>query len=229
MMSGSLAKVSLFSDLPADAVGRIETQCRWTRLTAGEQVFDKESDTLDVYFVIEGSVRILNVISDEREVALADIDAGNCFGELAAIDGLKRSARVIATADTLLASLDGPAFLEVLRTYPNVTIQVLERLTRMVRTLDTRVTKLSALTESQRIWNELLRLAVPEPNNKGSWHIPDMPNHREIAAWSGTSKDHVANAIGELARDGIVRRKTMGLIISDLPRLQSMVKNLAAG
>jgi len=225
-MNGALAKVSLFSELSAEAINRIEAQCHWHRLSAGEQVFDKESDTLDVYFVIEGSVRILNVISEDREVALADIHAGNCFGELAAIDGLKRSARVIATTDALLASLAGPDFLDVLRAYPNVTIQVLERLTRMVRTLDTRVTKLSTMSEQQRIWNELLRLAVPEPNNKGFWHIPDMPNHREIAAWSGTSKDHVANAIGELARDGIVKRKTMGLSISDFPRLQSMVRNL---
>jgi DNA-binding GntR family transcriptional regulator len=51
-----------------------------------------------------------------------------------------------------------------------------------------------------------------------------MPHHREIAAWAGTSKESVASAIGELARDGIVKRQSMGLIISDMPRLQAITK-----
>jgi CRP-like cAMP-binding protein len=119
----------------------------------------------------------------------------------------------------------GPDFLEMLHAYPEVTIRVLERLTRIVRTLDTRVARLSSQTEHQRIWTELLRLAKPDSESTDSWLIPDLPNHREIAAWSGTTKERVAAAIGELARDGIVKRKTMGLVISDMARLQTMTKN----
>ncbi len=224
-MIGTLSNIALFADLPKDALADVERQCAWGRYDEGEAVFDKESDTLDVYFVVEGSVRILNMVGDDQEVALADIHAGNCFGELAAIDGMKRSAKVVATTGSVLASLNGPVFLDLLRAYPVVTIRVLERLTRIVRALDTRVAKLSSQTEQQRIWTELLRLVKPEPTQQDSWHIPDLPNHREIAAWSGTTKEKVAAAIGELARDGIVKRKTMGLIISDLPRLQSMTNN----
>lgn len=224
-MGATLSNIHLFADVPAEALARIEQECTWTRFAEGEQVFDKESDTLDVYFVVEGSVRILNMITEDQEVALADIVAGNCFGELAAIDGMKRSARVIATTDSVLASLNGAAFLEVLRAHHSVTIQVLARLTRMVRSLDSRVVKMSSQTEHQRIWTELLRLAVSDPIAAGIWHIPDMPNHREIAAWAGTSKESVAAAIGELAREGIVKRKSMGLVISDMPRLQNMAQS----
>ena len=139
---------------------------------------------------------------------------------------MKRSARVVAMTDTALASLNGPAFLDMLRTYPSAAIRVLERLTRIVRALDNRVTTLSSQTDRQRIWAELVRLAKPEPLKTNGWHIPDMPNHREIAAWAGTTKEKVAEAIGELARDGIVRRKTMGLIISDMTRLETMTNNV---
>jgi len=225
-MQGTLSNIALFAGFPHDALRDIERQCAWTRLAEGEQVFDKESDTLDVYFVVEGRVRILNMVGEDQEVALADIHAGNCFGELAAIDGMKRSARVVAMTDTALASLNGPAFLDMLRTYPSAAIRVLERLTRIVRALDNRVTTLSSQTDRQRIWAELVRLAKPEPLRTNGWHIPDMPNHREIAAWAGTTKEKVAEAIGELARDGIVRRKTMGLIISDMTRLETMTNNV---
>lgn len=228
VVDGALSRVSLFAALPADSLRDVEGRCTWRRYASGEQVFDKESDTLDVYFVIEGAVRILNNAGDDREVALADVLAGNYFGELAAIDGMRRSARVVATRDSLLASLDGPSFLILMRDHPEIALRVLERLTRIVRNLDTRVSQLSTQSEQQRIWGELLRLAEPDPAKVEGWHIPDLPNHKEIAAWAGSSREQVAQAIGELARDGIVRRKTMGLVICDLSRLQLMARTLGA-
>jgi CRP/FNR family cyclic AMP-dependent transcriptional regulator len=227
-IDGALSRVSLFAELPAATLREIEGRCAWYRFASGDQVFDKESDTLDVYFVIEGAVRILNTTGDDREVALADVVAGNYFGELAAIDGMRRSARVVATRESVLASLDGVSFLDLMRSHPEIALKVLSRLTRIVRNLDSRVTQLTTQTEAQRIWAELLRLAEPDPAKPESWHIPDMPNHREIAAWAGTSREQVAQAIGELARDGIVKRKTMGLLICDLPRLQLMTRTLGA-
>ncbi|CAA7624721.1 Crp/Fnr family transcriptional regulator [Magnetospirillum sp. SS-4] len=223
-IDGALSRVSLFADLPAAALAEIEGRCAWHRFASGDQVFDKESDTLDVYFVIDGAVRILNATGDDREVALADVLAGNYFGELAAIDGMRRSARVIATRESVLASLDGASFLDLMRRYPEIAMKVLSRLTRIVRNLDSRVTQLTSQTEAQRIWCELVRLAEPDVARPECWHIPDMPNHREIAAWAGTSREQVAQAIGELARDGIVRRKTMGLVICDLDRLRMMAR-----
>jgi CRP-like cAMP-binding protein len=160
----------------------------------------------------------------EREVALADVLAGNYFGELAAIDRMKRSARVVATRDTVLASLDGETFLELMREQSEVALRVLERLTRIIRNLDQRVTQLSTQDETQRVLGELVRLAVPDPAKPDNWHIPDLPNHKEIAAWSGTSRETVAQAIGELARQGVVRRKSMGLAICDWQRLQLLAR-----
>jgi CRP-like cAMP-binding protein len=228
VFDGGLARVALFAELPEGALRDIEGRCSWHHFASGEQVFDKESDTLEVYFVIDGAVRILTTAADDREVALADVVAGNYFGELAAIDGMKRSARVVATQDSRLASLDGAAFLDLMRSHAEIALKVLERLTRIVRNLDSRVTQLSTQTEGQRVCGELVRLAQPEAGHPGAWHIPDLPNHREIAAWTGTSRDHVAQVIGELARDGIVRRKSMGLLICDWPRLQLMVRATTA-
>ncbi len=223
-MNRTLSEIRLFADVPRQALAEIERQCDWITLGEGRQVFDRDSDKLDVYFVVQGNVRILSMVGPEQEVALADIGAGGYFGELAALDGQKRSARAVATTETVLAAMDGSAFLGVLKEQHTVTVQVLSRLGRVVRDLDSRLVKMTAQTDNQRIWAELLRLAEPQPSKTGNWYIRDMPNHREIAAWAGTSKESVASAIGELARDGIVKRQSMGLIISDMPRLQAITK-----
>ena len=217
-----LGPIHLFEGLPKDLVASVAAQCRWDRLAAGEQVFDKDSDTLDVYFVRSGGVRILTTGPDGREVALADVPAGQYFGELAAIDGQRRSARAVASSESEIATLAGPAFLALMRQYPDLALRVLERLTRIVRSLDSRVTELSTESEAQRIYGQLLRLARPDPANPQSWIIDDLPNHKEIAAWTGASREAVGQTIGELARDGIVRRRGMGLVVADRQRLTLM-------
>ncbi|HMA48915.1 MAG TPA: Crp/Fnr family transcriptional regulator [Magnetospirillaceae bacterium] len=227
MDEGSIEDIALFADLPPPALAEIQQRCRWAIFQEGDVVFDRDSDTLDVYFVVAGSVRILNTANADRDVALADIPVGNYFGELAAIDGLRRSARVVALEPSRLASLEGRYFFELMRTYPTIAVKVLERLTRIIRDLDYRVTQIASQSESQRIWAQLLRLAEPS-EQPDSWIIRDVPNHKEIAAWSGTSREQVAQAIGDLARDGVIRRRSMDLIIQDLPRLQLMVSKATA-
>ncbi|HLO75557.1 MAG TPA: Crp/Fnr family transcriptional regulator [Magnetospirillum sp.] len=220
--SHDLYKVELFEGLPPEAVAEIQTQCGWLHVAADQQVFDKESDTQDVYFVVSGVVRILTAGPDDREVALADIQAGNYFGELAAIDGMRRSARVVATTDAVLALLPPSAFLDLMRRHPEIAMRVLNRLSRVIRRLDSRVTELSIKSDKQRVFGQLLQLAEPDPADPERLLIADLPNHREIAAWTGTSREIVAQAIGELARQGIVRRRGIGLQIPHWRRLQEM-------
>jgi CRP/FNR family cyclic AMP-dependent transcriptional regulator len=217
-----LDSILLFADLPPDTVAAIGAKAVWREFAPDQQVFDKQSDTVDVYFIVSGSVRILRSIAPEREVALADIGPGNFFGELAAIDGGERSARVVTLEPTLLASLDGPAFKEVMAAYPLVTERVMLRLAQVIRTLDNRVSDLSTLTEEQRVMLELIRLTRPDPRHDGGFYIPDLPNHREIAGWAGTNREAVAKTIGELTRMRVVERRSMSLMVRDWPKLHEM-------
>lgn len=224
MSARGLHRVELFEGLPPEAIADIEQQCTWLEVEADAQVFDKESDTQDVYFVVAGTVRILTAAPDDREVALADIQAGNYFGELAAIDGMRRSARVVALRPSVLAQLPSADFLTLMRRHPEVAMRVLNRLSRVIRSLDSRVTELSTKSDKQRVYGQLLQLAQSDGADADGRVIPDLPNHREIAAWTGTSKEIVAQAIGELARQGIVRRRGMGLLIPHWNRLQALAQ-----
>lgn len=219
-----LRNIDLFDGLPAEAVADIEAKARWLQFAAGEQVFDKESDTLEVFFVASGSVRIFTYVRPDHEVALANVVAGNYFGELAAIDGKERTARVIAIEDSILASIDGPLFTSYMERYPQLAIRVVQRFARIIRSLDTRVTDLSTLTESQRIMVELIRLSKPDPRRPDGFVIADLPNHKEIASWAGASREAVAHTIGDLARMGVVERRSMSLFVHDWPKLQALAR-----
>ena len=79
-------------------------------LRRGEQIFDRQSKATDIFFVVRGSVRIVNYSLSGREITLDDVTKGGHFGELAAIDGEPRSASVMALADCVIVSMPQKVF-----------------------------------------------------------------------------------------------------------------------
>ncbi len=145
---------------------------------------------------------------------------------MAAVDGKPRSADVYAMTETVLASLDHKTFIDTLHKYPQVSLRITKHLISTVRTMDNRVRDLSTLTAMQRVYAELLRLAEPSVKADGTWGIRDMPNHRDIAIWAGTTQDTVARAIGHLSRDGVVERRHKTLYIKDHFRLRMLAQSV---
>ena len=58
-----------------------------------------------MFFIIQGTVRVVNYSLSGREITLDDLPEGYYFGELAALDGAPRSASVMALSDCLVAAL----------------------------------------------------------------------------------------------------------------------------
>jgi CRP-like cAMP-binding protein len=216
----SLAGIPLFADLNAEEQAEVAKLCTWEECKPGALVFDAETDRLEVYFIVRGSVRILAHVPDGDPIPLSEMGAGNYFGELAAIDGLPRSARVEAAQPTLLASLKGADFLSVLERHPPLARKVMIRMARVIRSMDTRVANLTALSPDQRIAVELLRLAEPDPRAPNGWIITELPSHKELADRAGTTKEVVAQTIGELTQDGVVQRRDLAMAITNWSQLQ---------
>ena len=225
----SLAGVDLFATLPAAQREALERRCRWRSYSESEQIIDRETETKDVYFVVAGATRVVNYSPAGREVSFDDIRAGGCFGELAALDGRPRSAAVIATRDTLTASLPAPAFMEIVTTHPPVALKLMLRLAQIVRESTERIMDLSTLGAHNRIYAELLRearTADADAFERGANTacIRPIPIHSDIASRVSTTRETVARVLGELSRKGIVERESDGLVLRDVARLTEMVR-----
>ncbi len=218
-----LDKIGLLEDLPASALREIEPKCRWLEFGAHGTVLDRDDNTHEVYFIVAGTVRVMNYLGDEREVALADLQAGDHFGELSAVDSQERSARVVGSDYCVIAALPREHFLTLLLEHPRVALRLLDHFANIIRNMNQRVSSLSSMTPHQRIYSELLRMAEPNPRGDGSWLIRAVPHHNEIASWSGTEKPEVAMAIGSLVRDGVLQRKHKTFVIKDHARLKLLV------
>jgi hypothetical protein len=87
-----LARVHLFSNLPAVYLRRIEALGQYESFARGELVFAEGAPGDKVYLILEGQVRIGRQVPGMGEEALAILKTGDYFGEMALIDDFPRSA-----------------------------------------------------------------------------------------------------------------------------------------
>ncbi len=98
-----LKKVALFEGLTSDQLQKVAAIAKDRKLNAGDHVF-KEGERGDEFFVImSGKVRISKNVPGVGEEALAILDPGSYFGEMALIDDTPRSADAIAHIPSTLA------------------------------------------------------------------------------------------------------------------------------
>jgi CRP-like cAMP-binding protein len=212
----------MLTPLDRAAVARIEGQCTWKVAHANEPILSRDSDSRDVFFVVKGRCRIVNFSPSGREVAYAVAGPGDFFGEMAAIDGLPRSASVVALEDCVLGSITINAFREVVEQYPKVGFVIMEKLVRIVRTSDDRIMDLATLSAYQRVYSELLKLIKPDPVRQGSWLIYPLPTQAQIAAQASTTRETVARVLSHLSADGIAERKSKTLYVRQVERLRQL-------
>lgn len=222
----TLESIALLSCLSAAEREEVERSCQWRRYPAGEQILDRNSDSRDVYFVVDGAVEVINYSGNGREISYATVASGGYFGELAAIDGERRSASVLAMTQCRLAAMPPRAFESMLAKHPNVALEVMRRLARIVRASNERIMDLATLGAIQRVHRELLNLARPDPVTTGGWMIYPMPKQHEIARRAATTRETVARVLGQLVESNLVSRKDKTYYLRDRSVLEQSVARM---
>jgi CRP/FNR family transcriptional regulator, cyclic AMP receptor protein len=223
----TLAGSKMLEPVDRAAIAKLEALCTWRMVREGEPVVTRDSDSRDVFFVVKGRCRIVNYSPSGREVAYAIAGPGEFFGEMAAIDGLPRSATVVALEDCVVGSITPQTFRDMIEEHPRVSFVIMEKLVRIVRTSDDRIMDLATLSAYQRVYSELLKLIKPDPVRTGSWLIYPLPTQAQIAAQASTTRETVARVLSHLAGDGIAERKSKTLYVRQVERLKQLCEKTA--
>ena len=202
-----LKTVSLFWDLDKTELGYISDKMVSKKFENGNLIFLEESEGKNLFFVVEGSVKVTRLSNDGREVILAMLNAGDFFGEMSLLDGEARSANVIALEKTEVLSLNRDDFLVVLHDYPKIAIQLLKEMTSRLRKSDRQIVSLSLSDAEKRIALCIVRFADEQGIIKnGQVTIPKIPIQQDIANMAGTSRETVSRAMSLLTDEKYIER-----------------------
>jgi CRP/FNR family transcriptional regulator, cyclic AMP receptor protein len=143
----STIKMRLFEEkgLTTKELMALAAFSRELSFAGGSHIFQEGDPGREMYVVLEGKVRISKQIPGAGEEALAILERGDFFGEMALIDGQPRSAdaRAHGGAATVIA-LEETTIRDVLGAEPATALELLQLLCRLIaerlREIDEKVT-----------------------------------------------------------------------------------------
>jgi uncharacterized membrane protein len=136
MTIDTLRQVPLFESLDNEAASKLCHLLESLDCKAGTSLFRAGDEGDAMYLIERGKVRICVRATDEREVTLTELVRGDFFGEMALLDGQRRSADAIVAEDARLAVLSREHFLSFVRSSPNVGLEMLTALANRLRHTD---------------------------------------------------------------------------------------------
>src|SRR3954462_606124 len=136
-----LRSVPLFADLEEGELERFSRVAVPRSFPANTRVFHEGDHSDACYIVRSGSFRVTREHSDGRAITLANLGAGDIFGELAMLDGEVRSASVEATGDGELLALPASDVRGLLARNPEITVKLVAALAARLRGANERISR----------------------------------------------------------------------------------------
>jgi CRP/FNR family transcriptional regulator, cyclic AMP receptor protein len=200
-----LRSVALFADLEEGELERFSHVAVPRSFPAGTRVFHEGDSSDACYIVSDGSFRVTREHSDGRAITLATLGPGEIFGELAMLDGDKRSASAESITDGTLLALPANDVRNLLSRNPEIALKLVAGLVRRLRQANMRLSRQSFQTVPSRVAGILAQLSRDGQDDDETAEVTIRMNQTDLAQLAGTSRESVSRFLAELERAGVVR------------------------
>ncbi len=204
-----LRAAQLFGGLPDEHLEQLAAIARTHELPEGHAVF-AQGDAAEAFFLLaEGRVKVFKSFRDGRTATLRHVDAGETFGESVLFHETYPSSADTMTDVRLLRFATGE-FLAVCTEYPQIAVNLLAAMARLLVLLNRRVEEL-LLPVPARLARYLLELADEqlEPPYPAGAEVPRVvrlpTSKRELAARLGTVPETLSRTFDRLKRGGVLQ------------------------
>ena len=203
--SYSLQFVPIFADLPSDTILKIEKIGVKKDYKRDEPILLEEDSGNALFVILNGKVKVSRSSNDGREVILTILGESDFFGEMAILDGLARSANVIAIEESKVFLIQRNDFLQLLNNHPEISIILLQELTSRLRNADMKIKALSLKDAEGKVATVLLQIAEYSGKIKnGVVEIDKLPIQQDLANMAGTSRETISRTLHSFAKRGFV-------------------------
>lgn len=135
-----LQRVTIFAGLDPAALEQLLRNAVRIEVETGHVVIREGDSGNQFYLLLSGSARVVRSFDTPNAVELAQIRAGDFFGEMCLLETLPRVATVQTTSAAVLLRLSSMAFLELYETRPQqhgiLILNLARDLSRRLRRLD---------------------------------------------------------------------------------------------
>jgi CRP/FNR family transcriptional regulator, cyclic AMP receptor protein len=218
-----LSEVELFKQLDRPSLRMLAGRAQRRVVPDGATIFVKDEPGDRMFVLVEGTVKLLVRFQTGEVIELTRHAPPASFGEVALLDGGRRTATAEAIGQVTLLAIDRADLMELLRAKPESTDALLHSLGGIIRRTTDQVTELMFLDTTGRVARRLLLLG----ERLGGADVQGV-TQAELASMVGASRQTVNHVLNKLRRRGFIEMASGRVTaVRDRKKLWGLAKGLA--
>jgi CRP/FNR family transcriptional regulator len=193
-----LEACSLFSGLNKNDLENIAGLSEIVHIPRGQLLFSEGETAKAFYVVFRGRMRIYKLSSSGREQTLLAPGPGTSMAEAALFADGKFPAYSAAQEDSELISIDRARFLELIKTRPQIALNMIALLSERLRNFARKIEQLSLMGVVPRLAEYIVR------ESKGKTEFPLDISKADLASILGTVPETLSRALAKLKSGGYI-------------------------
>ena len=218
-------RAPLFTALDEAAAVSLRASMDSVKIAKGSILFKEGDDGEHLYVIVDGKLKLGTSSGDGRENLLSILGPGEMFGELSLFDPGPRTSTATAVTDAKLLSLSHEKVIPWLKQNPEVSLQLLTRLSQRLRRTNEAVGDLVFSDVPGRVAKALIDLGdrFGKTTPEGLLVNHDL-TQEELAQLVGASRETVNKALADFVGRNWLRLDGRAVVILDLERLSKRGK-----
>jgi CRP/FNR family cyclic AMP-dependent transcriptional regulator len=196
-----LRRVPLLASLSESQLDALAAGSVRRAFPKGRTIVAEGEPSQSLYILLSGRAKVQRSDADGKEVILAVLGPGECFGEMSLIDDAPRSASVITLESCDFMAINKDSFKAMMAQSHDMAMKIMKGLVRRLREADKKIETLALLDVYGRVARVLLDFSEQVG---GERVVKSKLPRQEIAKMIGASREMVSRVMKGLEVDGYI-------------------------
>ena len=186
------------------------------RFRAKDTIFTPGDPDDQLYFVVEGTIRLYKIYGDYKEATTALLKDRGVFGKLSLVEGRWQDVFAEALTDVRVAAVQKATMTEVIKRRPDFAVKLFSSFSERLRQSDEVIESLLHREVSTRLATLLLNLGERFGEQNGAGTALSMRlTHQDLANMIASTREAVSKVMSELQREGSIKVENRKIILVD--------------
>jgi CRP-like cAMP-binding protein len=216
----------LFSGLDEEDLIKISKGISFKDYKKGELIFRTGDKADRLYIVCSGRMKIYSYTVDGREQILYIYSAGDFVGGFNLLKEDEYRYNAVALEDTTISTLTKSAFDEIIRTYPDITLKILEKAYERIRWAEDLIKRLTTTNVDSKVAALLLNLIDDFGTETDEGILLNLSiNREEMGSYAGISRETMTRKLNLFKDNGYIEfRGNKIILIRDKKKLEELLE-----
>jgi CRP/FNR family transcriptional regulator, global nitrogen regulator len=185
------------------------------RLAAKDMIFAPGDPDDQVYFLLEGTVRLYKIYGEYKEATVALLREGDVFGELSLEETSRQNAFAEAITPARVAVVRKTVLNEVTKRCPEFALKLFSSFSERLRQSDETIESLLDREVSARLATLLSHLGdrFGEPYGSGTV-LKVRLTHQDLANMIASTREAVSKEMSEFQRAGLIETRNHRIVVN---------------